>query len=255
MSALKTFKLMCCFKPSGDKTDQVEPKTKRKFSLSSVTRSGSKTSIESHFQNLLKEVRKAQDVNSKFPIDPQTQDDAWKLELRIIRELNSAKEKLKQKQERQKTNLQKRFLRQQINQLRHKRDFQEFMKNIDIGNVDWLESISDSESDQEPVSLNEAGESWLGVSVENVFTNKPVLDINKAFKLVDTPESRSRLSHKHSSKTKSTSVWSKERSVATSWVSQDTVPNKIHKRNLFTPSKDPKQSSEKDGSFRAFSGL
>lgn len=132
-------KIMCWMKEKRSTDAAVKPKLKRKFSLGEVTQQSSNSSVERYYNQLVKQLKKLERDGKRLDVMSDAYDEVKKLEAKVRQEidrLTSDKDKIIQKlinkKNKEEENAWKHFLRQQINQLRSKRDFNEFCVKHDV---------------------------------------------------------------------------------------------------------------------------
>lgn len=133
-------KIMCCMNKKSSDNPEVKPKSKRKVSLGEATQQSSSLDVEKYYTQLLKQLKKLERDAKRLDVMSDAYDEVKKLEAKLkhqIHQLSSEKnqiiKKLINRKQKEEENACKYFLRQQINQLRSKRDFNEFCAKHDVG--------------------------------------------------------------------------------------------------------------------------
>ena len=150
-----------------------------------------------YYQKLCNQIRLIEKEYRKLNLSP---DERIKQDLSSLKlEKERVKKNLAKKRERKKKSACRQFLRQQINQLRNRRDFDNFQKSIDIGSIEEGESISDSD-DFVAVNSYHSNRSPSGNKKEftkNLFKkDNRKFDFNDIFKIVGISSSGDNANYK-----------------------------------------------------------
>lgn len=123
--------------------------------------------------------------------------------MKLAEEKSLLLKKLHKKREKSDKSASRKFLRQQVNQMRHKRDFNDFVNVHGIDNIQELDSESVSDLDELAEQDGVLKRESIKLADFNVFQSKPKVEINDIFKIVlekpiHCPKSRYDMAQKES---------------------------------------------------------